>query len=32
MEMNAENIDLYYTKLPLMLRILNYITGNDHES
>ena len=27
---NAENIELYYRKLPLMLRILNY-TGNDQE-
>jgi len=30
--MKAENIELYYRKLSLMLRILNYITGNDHES
>ena len=31
MTINAENIELYYRKLPLMLRILNYTTGNDQE-
>jgi hypothetical protein len=30
--MKAENIALYYRKLPLMLGILNYTTGNVHES
>jgi hypothetical protein len=30
--MKAKNIELYYRKLPLMLRILNYTTENGHES
>jgi len=29
--MKAENIELYYRKLPLMVRILNYTTENENE-
>ena len=31
MNMNAEIIELYYWKLPFMLRILNYTKENVHE-